>query len=564
MFRKWGNRNRRKYQDIEPDEILIDAQNLPGYDARRLEGKIQEPIEASAFRGFVVCAFLIGIVFVGQLIKLQIVDTAALSARAEANRLEEHTIIADRGLITDRNGVPLAINTPTDMGFSTRTYPLGAAAAHLIGYVSYPKRDSQGNWFKSDITGVAGVEQSLDTRLAGANGSEIKEVTATGDLASGSVIRAPREGETVQLSIDAGLEQELYDAIKATTDATSFTGGSGVIMDVTTGEVIALTSYPSFDPEVVASGTPSTLIRSYLTDPRAPFLDRAIAGLYTPGSVVKPFVAAAALEKGVITPEKQILSTGSISVPNPYNPSLPSIFKDWKAHGWVDMRHAIAVSSDVYFYEIGGGFTAAGEPYQPGLGISAIDDYLKRFGIATATGIPLAGEEGGTIPTPAWKAAQFNGERWFLGDTYHTAIGQYGFQTTPLQLARATAALANGGTLLTPTIERGRVGLGTSIGVSDQSLKVAREGMRLAVAPGGTAVALDVPGIEVAGKTGTAQVGVRNEYTNSVVIGFFPYAHPRYAFALVMERAKAGTSGAPATMATVLQWIVAHRPEMAQ
>lgn len=552
-------RRRRRYQAIEPDEILIDAQNLPGFDATHLEGRIERPIEPRAFRSFFIVALAIGAVFTIQLLKLQVVDGAALSSRAEANRLAETLIIAERGSIFDRAGEALALNAPQDgAGFSRRTYPLGEAAPHLIGYVAYPKRDRNGYWFQETLEGRAGAELAFQKRLAGENGIDITETNATGELVSGRTIHVPKNGEDITLSIDAGLQKELYKALKERADAAPFTGASGVIMDVATGEVYALASYPTFNPELISSGEDSSAIGAYVSDKSAPFLDRAIAGLYTPGSVVKPFVALAALEEGIIGPEKKILSTGSISIPNPYAPDIPSVFKDWKAHGFVDMREALAVSSDVYFYEVGGGFED-----QQGLGISAIHEYLTRFGFGDTTGIALSGEEPGVVPNPDWKAATFGGERWFLGDTYHTAIGQYGFQATPLQLVRATAAIANGGTLLTPTIEKGRIGRGESLGVGNENLRVVREGMRLAVAPGNTAAALNIFGIAVAGKTGTAEVGAHNEYINSVVEGFFPYEHPRFAFAVVMERARSGTTaGAPFVMRNVLLWIQRERQNM--
>ena len=550
-------RRKRKYQDIDPDERLIDAENLPGYDQRRLEGRIAPPIEPRAYRSFVIAVSVIGLVFMGQLLKIQIVDSALLSARAEANRLEERLVIAERGIVIDRAGVALAENEPApELGFSIRRYPLGEAAAHLVGYVSYPARDANGYWSKDASTGVSGIEAALDAARAGVNGAEIREVTAQGDIVSGSIVRPPENGDIIALSIDAGIQGALYAGIKERAIAGPFVGGAGAIMDIRTGEILALASYPSFDPEAVALGDDRDAIATYLADTHAPFLDRAIAGLYTPGSVVKPFIAAAALSEGVINPEKKILSTGSISVPNPYDPSHPTVFRDWKAHGWVDMRHAIAVSSDVYFYEVGGGFED-----QRGLGISAIEEYLRRFGIGEATGIGLAGEEAGVIPNPAWKLAEF-GERWLLGNTYHTAIGQYGFQVTPIELTRAVAAIANGGALITPTLIAGQQGAETSIQIPDPNLQVVREGMRLGVIEG-TASALAVPGVAVGGKTGTAEVGARKEFTNSLVIGFFPYDAPRYAFAVVMERSKAGTPvGAPAVMQQVLSWIVANRPEM--
>ncbi len=551
-------KNSRDYHAIEPDEILIDAANLPAFDTARLEGKIERPISGQAFRAFLTIALILSVVLVGQLVNLQIFRYPALAARAEANSLAETTISADRGLVTDRNGALLAGNSAAkEPGLSTRVYPLGAAASNLIGYVSYPKRDQNGQWYQYSTEGVVGIEAADNDRLAGQNGMRIAETNASGQAVSGSIVRQPHAGSDIRLSIDANLQKELYAEIQDRSEASGWRGGSGVVMDVETGEVLAVASYPSFDPEVLSSGEPKDTVQRFLNDSRSPFLDRAVSGLYTPGSVVKPFIASAALQEHVIRPEKQILSTGSISVPNPYDSAHPSVFKDWRVNGFVDMRHAIAVSSDVYFYEVGGGFED-----QPGLGISAIDRYMRDFGFGEVTGIPLLGEEAGTIPDPEWKADTFAGEPWFLGDTYHTAIGQYGFQVTPMQLVRGIAAVANGGTLLSPVIEAGQRGVATPVSVSDSNLAVVREGMRLCVTEG-ICQSLAIPVLSVAGKTGTAQVGVHNEYTNSVVEGFFPYEHPRFAFAVVMERAKSGTlQGAPAVMGQVLQWIAANRSDM--
>jgi len=549
-----------RYQPIEPDEILIDAANLPAFDTARLEGRIEKPISEKTFRNFLILLAFLAVGGIVQLMNLQVREHATLAARAEANRLHHVVVIAERGLVVDREGKTLAENIPSDEpGLATRKYPLGPAAAQLVGYVSYPKKDQNGYWYQESIQGVVGAEKVFDIDLTGQNGLQISESDATGLVVSGAIVREARPGKNVTLSIESRLQKKFYDAIAARSQVSGWRGGTGVIMDIRSGEILALASYPSFDPAVMASGAPREEVEKFINDPRSPFLDRAVQGVYAPGSVVKPFVAVAALEEKVIDSAKKILSTGSISVSNPYNPKHPSIFKDWREHGWVDMRLGIAYSSNVYFYEIGGGFED-----QRGLGIANIESFMRRFGFGETTGSILLGEEGGTIPNPEWKAENFGGEPWFLGDTYHAAIGQYGFQVTLLQLVRGTAALANGGMLVTPTIIAGALPEAKSVGMSDVNFQVVREGMRLAVTdPRGTAQSLAIPGLAVAAKTGTAQVGARNEFANSVVIGFFPYQKPRYAFAVVMEHAKAGTlEGAPAVMRDVLTWLVAEKPQM--
>jgi penicillin-binding protein 2 len=344
----------------------------------------------------------------------------------------------------------------------------------------------------------------------------------------------------------------------------NFRGGAGVMIDVRSGEIIAITSYPEYDLNIFVKGEDKAAIQSYLKNPDNPFLNRVVAGLYTPGSIIKPFMAFAALEEGVISPEKEILSTGRLVVPNPYFPDKPSIFRDWKAHGYTNMRRAIAVSSDVYFYQVGGGFES-----QKGLGISRIDKYLKLFGFEEETGIGISNEAVGTIPTPEWKQKTF-GEEWRLGDTYNTSIGQYGMQVTPLQAVRAIAAIANNGTLVTPTflkqatttIPQGeKIKFDSSHSEQAEHFRIVREGMRLAVAEG-TAVGLNMYDVKVAGKTGTAELGALKQYVNSWTVGFFPYENPKYAFAIVMERGPVkNLVGATSVMRQVMDWVVVNRPE---
>ncbi|MEK7063453.1 MAG: penicillin-binding transpeptidase domain-containing protein [Patescibacteria group bacterium] len=551
---------KKRYGALEPDEIFIDAQNLPDFDRASMQGTLERPLSVHAFRGLLAAGGLIGFIFLGQTAWLDIGKHDYFVSWSEENRLRHDTLIAERGLILDRAGQTLAgneqVGTTTPEAEVRRVYPLEEAAAQLVGYVSYPKRDQNGFWYQEETIGVAGAEQQFDQKLKGINGIEIAETDATGESVSGSVVRAAEAGGNVELSIDAGLQEALYSFIKTRAD-TAFVGGAGAVMDITTGELYALVSYPSFHPSVMSSGVPASEVQSYITDTRSPFLDRAVAGLYTPGSIVKPFLAAAALNEGVVTPQSTFVSTGQLVLPNPFDPSKPSIFKDWRAHGAVDMRRAIAVSSDVYFYIVGGGFES-----QRGLGVAAIDKYAARFGFGTNTGFPDSDEPKGTVPSPAWKAEHFDESIWRVGDTYNTSIGQYGWQVTLLQAVRATAALANGGVLVTPTIEKFGTIETEEVGIPDQYLSVAREGMRLAVTEG-TAQSLSIPDFKVAGKTGTAEVGVKKEFSNSLVIGFFPYDRPKFAFAIILERSKAGTLvGAPAVGGELMRWIAQNRPEL--
>jgi penicillin-binding protein 2 len=200
----------------------------------------------------------------------------------------------------------------------------------------------------------------------------------------------------------------------------------------------------------------------------------------------------------------------------------------------MDVRKAIAWSSSVFFYAVGGGFGS-----QKGLGIDRLDYWYKQFGFGGLTGVDLPGEVSGLLPTPKWKNSVLK-EPWYLGDTYFTAVGQYAMQITPIQMVRATAALANEGKLFTPSLVDEFTPTYTTVPVSDSSLVVVREGMRQTVTSA-LAGAINLPYLKVAAKTGTAETGVRNQYINSWVTGFFPYDNPQYAFVVVLERGPSGT-----------------------
>ncbi len=559
LKKRFGNTSR----EINPEDIFLDSANLPGLDRDRLEGRIERPIGDKTFLFSKIFILFIFIFLGWKLLDLQIVNGSSYKDISEDNRLSRLIIFSDRGVIYDRNGVPLAFNSAREgqADFAKREYADIQGLSTVVGYVKYPQKDKSNRYYDELYHGQSGVERSYDEILAGTNGSKLIEMDALGNITSESLVESPKKGKDMYLSLDALLTEKLYEAISRTASERGFTGGAGVIMDVLTGEVLAMTSYPEYDQSVVTEGEDSVEIERLLKNRYTPFLNRAISGLYTPGSVVKPIVAIGALNEGVIAPEKEIFSTGALTLPNPYNPDSPSVFRDWKAHGFVDMREAIAVSSDVYFYEVGGGFGN-----QKGLGITKLDDYFSLFGMAEMTGIDLPGEVESYIATPTWKAENFPDDPdWRVGNTYHTSIGQYGTQTTPLSMARAISAIASSGKLLTPTIllnsrsEASRVA--RDIDINEEYYEIVREGMRQAVTAG-TASGLSLQGVRVAAKTGTAELGSRKENVNSWIVGFFPYESPRYAFAIIMERGPAtNTIGGVYVMRQVLEWMVENTPE---
>lgn len=558
-------------RDIDPDEIFLDAKNLPNFDKDQFEGRIEQPLGTGTIMSVAIVFLLIEIVFFTKVISLQVVHGKEYYAKSENNRLDHSPLFAMRGVIIDRNKTLLAWNSfgnevlsstnstsTKQSSFPERRYIVAPGFGHLLGYVSYPKQDSKGNFYQEAYLGKDGLEEQYQEVLAGENGIQIVERDALGTVQPGSIIDEPKDGRALALSIDARVQEKLYTTIRGLAEDRGYMAGSGALMDIETGELVAMTSYPEYESSVLSDGTDKKKIQEYQLDKRAVFLDRAVSGLYTPGSIIKPVMAIAALNEAVITPEKQILSAGSISIPNPYNPGTKTVFNDWKVHGWTDMRRALAVSSDVYFYSIGGGYES-----QRGMGIENIEKYARLFGLGALTGIDIAGEKEGTIPSPTWKAKTFNGEPWRLGNTYHTVIGQYGFQTTLMQAVRMVAGVANGGTLVTPHLVRDPepVLSPAQIFVPEEHFNVVRAGMRDAVTDG-TVTGLNVPYVEVAGKTGTAELGSQKKFINSWVVGFFPYDKPKYAFAVVMERGPYDNSiGGVFVMRTLLDWMNVNAPE---
>ena len=529
---KWW-RTRRPDPEIAPDEIFLDASNAPDFNRWCFEGRIEKPLPQSSFFLLTTGLAILFFILIIRSWNLEVTSGAAYAARSAQNSLDVTILFAPRGDIIDVQGVMLAENVrgPDDSIERHYTEP---SLSQVIGYVSHPKKDSSGNYYETSMRGVTGLEARYDASLSGENGKMLTETDALGKVRSEGTIIPAKEGTTLQVSIDADLQRHLARAIADTARAKSFIAGAGVIMDVRTGAVRALVSYPSYDANVMSSGGPASTIAAYNTNPGHPFLDHAIQGVYAPGSVVKPFVASGALTDGIITSDTVINDPGFLSLPDPYHPGKTFIYKGWKALGIVDVRKAIAWSSDVFFYAVGGGFKS-----QKGLGIDRLEYWYRQFGLGDTTAIDLPGEAAGRIPTPAWKESVFN-EPWYLGDTYFTTIGQYSMQVTPLQMVRATAAVANDGKLFTPTLIAGQAPAYSMVPVTPASLVIVREGMRHAVT-GALAGALNVPYVSVAAKTGTAQTGTRNQYDNSWVIGFFPYENPQYAFAVVLERGPEGT-----------------------
>lgn len=573
IFKKVLRRNKKKRGgEINPEDIFVDSSNLAGLDMDKQEGAFGRSI--SQFMHFLPVFILIIVltVFIYRLYILQVKNYSFYKEKSDNNRYNSTLIIANRGEIFDRNGKILAqniISSTTEV--LKRRYIEDVGFSNLLGYVTYPKADSLNNYWQDKYIGKDGVELEYQDLLTGVNGKKILEKDVNSSIESQNIIIKPVPGVNLNLTIDAVLQNKLYESIRNVVNTRGFVSGAGVIMDVTNGEILAITSFPEYDNNLMTNATGSVdrkIITESLKDKRTPFLNRAIAGLFVPGSVVKPFMAYAALNEGIISPEKQILSTGKIVIPNVYG-GPDSVFRDWKVHGWINVVRALAESSDEYFYQVGGGYQG-----QSGLGISKIDEYAKLFGLSTSTSIDLPGEETGVIPTPEWKRINFTDPEWRLGDTYHTSIGQYGFQLTPIELVRYIAAIANGGNLVTPhvflsasstiydkqieatNIVNSKVWSVVDLDLNQSALKYVKEGMRAVVLPSGTVEQLNIPGLNVAAKSGTAEIGLVKGRVNSLMTGYFPYDNPKYAFTVVVENGPVGgTSAGAQAIKPILEYI---------
>lgn len=430
--------------------------------------------------------------------------------------------------------------------FSTRQYLRGEAFAHVLGYmgaVSDQELEEKSHYLLTDEIGKAGLERYNEDILRGRHGQREVEVDSLGKEKRVVAAQQPQLGDNLFLSIDAQLQQQAQDSLLAAVQTHHATGGAAIAMDPRSGEILALVSAPTFDNNVFVSGAGSHEITKLLSDDRSPLFNRATNGQYPPGSTIKPFIAAAALAEGVITPRTTIESSGGITIGQWF-------FPDWKSggHGTTDVKKAVAESVNTFFYTVGGGTETF-----PGLGLHRLTKALSSFGFGQPTAIDLEQEKAGFLPFPEWKET-FKKERWYIGDTYHLAIGQGDILVTPLQLAAATSAIANGGTMYTPRLVTAIEEVnGTKhmtlpqvkkVSVmSGRALATAREGMRQAVTSGSAAAVQQGMPVAVAGKTGTAQFDA-SKRTHAWFTSFAPYENPEIVVVVLVEGGGEGHAAA--------------------
>lgn len=586
----------RRNSDIETDDLFLDAlTHKKDRGFYMMETALSQKIFHIVFSLFVV---IIGIL-VFRCFTYQVIDYRSYSEQAEKNKFLSSEIDAQRGIIYDRNFKQLVINTqgfdlvcniyklPKDelaretqirevariLGTSfddleknikdmeaageekfslvrdidkDKVIILKTKEEELTGFEIVKKKNREylnGYDFSSvlgyvsgdDSTGESGIEKQYNDVLKEIPGEVNREKDVHGDLVKEEVIKPAKSGNNLVLNLDYGLQEKAAQFLAEAVDGYNAKGGSVVAVNPKTGEVLSLITYPSFDNNVFSKDLTKKEYNDLLKNPKVSFYNRATSGEYPTGSTVKPMIAVAALEQGIVTPDQEIDCKGGIEL----NDS--TFKKDWATHGWTNLKKAIAESCDTFFYMVGGGYKNFN-----GLGIAKIEKYLEKFGFGTKTNIDLPEEGIGLVPNPDWKEENA-GTPWYPGDTYNISIGQGYFKATPLQLTMAISAIANRGKLMKPevvksvldnnnqTIKTYSPEVVSDNFVSLSSIDSVREGMRETVlSSAGTARSLQYLPVSSAAKTGTAQTG-KNEVYHNLITVFAPYEDPEIVLTVIVE-----------------------------
>lgn len=544
-----------------------------------------------------------------RLFYLQVIKSEYFKSLSDQNRTRTKIIPAPRGIIVDKNGKPLVANSSAFGVLENaasgkaqkikritndealllisegkkvendieRDYLYKDAFAHVLGYTGQISQDEIlqpefKDYVISDYVGKIGLEKEYESILHGKNGKELFEVDARGKSVRSLGREAPIDGKNLNSTLDLDVELAAHNAMK------DFNKGAVVVSDPRDGSILALYSKPSFDPNIFThpdSYIPAGEYRyreNILTDTdNQPLLDRSIGGTYPPGSTFKLITAVAALEKGVIRADTQIEDTGSLQVGT-------FSFGNWyflqygRKEGNLDIVGAIKRSNDIFFYK-------AAE----GAGVESIASVAKTFGLGERFGIDLPGESRGSVPTPNWKK-EVLAENWYLGDTYNFGIGQGYLLTTPLQVNMWTTVFANGGTLFKPHLLARSPQVVKKDFVKGEYLDLVREGMRQSCDTGGVAWPLfgfkvqndnlkadgkdyfeDASGsakmirVNLACKTGTSQIGGKEDKPHSWITVFAPFYHPEIAVTVLVENGGEGSSIAGPVARDILKAYFEHK-----
>ncbi len=450
---------------------------------------------------------------------------------------------------------------------TSRYYPYAEAMAHLVGYVGKMSPEDikkYSNYPLTSVIGKTGLESYYENYLEGSFGKRLIEVDASYKVIKDLGTQEPIPGNDLITTIDKNLQIKLYETLKKYSDNLNLKGAAGIALNPQNGEVLALVSLPSFDPNVMTKGSPQKTIETYLTSQDHPLFNRTISGLYHPGSTIKPLMAVAALEEHIIDPKKEIYDEGEIVIVSPYDPNQKYVYRDWKKHDWVDLKKAIAQSCNVYFWTVGGGYKDV-----KGLGIEKIKKYWLEFNLDKKLNIDLGGETGGVLPDPEWmKVNRANDPLWKLGDTYNVSVGEGNLLLTPLQILSYISSIATNGKLVKPMIVKNIVSplnqniltqepkIIKSINVSPETLKIVQEGLREVIVSG-TAQPLKYLPIEVAGKSGSPKflTGGKEGY-HAMFVSYTPYDNPEIALIVLIEQPPPNTGSATTLAITeeILKW----------
>ena len=478
---------------------------------------------------FYLVFFLAFALILGRLFWLIIIQGPSNRAKAEEQRIKIRRIVAPRGIIYDRLDRPLVQNLPVykicqerektcqeisreqalqleaanrdadlvvEIG---RYYPYGQALAHLLGYLGEVNQEEvEAGWSFGSFRGRTGIEEEDEKLLRGVDGGEIIEVGASGEVIRVIGRKEPVAGQELKLSLDLDLQLAAYEALKKRGQK------AALVASTPEGDILALVSYPAFDP--------NSLSEKDLQNPDQPFFNRVIAGTYPPGSTFKIVTATAGLEEGKINAQTEIEDPGEIVI-GEYRYANWYFTQYGKTEGVINLVKAFKRSTDTFFYKVG-----------EFVGASEIIAWAKTFGFGRLSDIDLGGESAGFLPDP-------QAGNWFLGNTYHLAIGQGALGVTPLQLNNMTVVMANGGKLCQPRIRKTENGkLKTEncedLKLNKQTLELITEGMKEACSAGGTAFPFFDFEPRVACKTGTAEFGDPQDRTHAWLTAFAPADPP--------------------------------------
>lgn len=456
-----------------------------------------------------------------RLFYLQIIHGWENRLSAQDNRIRINKIPSLRGIIYDRFKKVLVRNTPQG-----REYLFPEALAHVLGYIGKVDEQEIKNSLlgQDDLVGKTGIEKEYDADLRGKDGRVLVETDSQGKVVREIKKEEPEAGKDLDLAIDFELQNKAYSLLN---------NRKGVIIasDPKTGEILSLVSSPSFDPNLLTLNQPG--INKILNDTNEPMFNRAIAGLYPPGSTFKIITALAALEAKKITKNTQIEDTGTIKVGD-YSYGNWYFLQYGSKDGSVDIVKALQRSNDIFFYHTG-----------EMLGIEKLASFARNFGLGKALGIDLPGEANGLIPTPQWKK-ETKTENWYLGDTYITAIGQGNLLLTPLQVNAITAAVANNGKVCSPHLLKDKKADCRDLKFEEENLNLVKKGMTEACSKGGTASVFFDFKPQVACKTGTAEYGLtgrllNQDQTHAWFTVFAPAHDPKIAVTVLLEGAGEGS-----------------------